>query len=313
MPTINLHPDYWTHPKTSRLIGRLGKGSEVLPLKLWTHCAIHHAETGRLDGYSAPEIEAVVQWWGKPGEAITSLVAVGFLDRLDSGDYQIHNWELRAGHIVKYQQKARDAALSRWKRPRDAPGIALGNARSNASAMQCRNTEIPQAALDGVPPPVVGAMAMRISLDDGENTPTNRGDPPDIPPQKPAEIPPEPARSARKPRKPPTGAHADLIRFFIKSWEKRYSAKYPFKKMDGIQCAELLQACGGCLEDAQGVITRYLADDGKFFRGHPLGLLTSATQLPRFIAKPGATHANANHAPQRNGQFPEPASRLKIL
>lgn len=88
-----------------------------------------------------------------------------------------------------------------------------------------------------------------------------------------------------KPRRTATGAHAELAEHYVQVWQARYHASYPFTKLDGVKTAQLLKACGGCLEDAKAVIDRYIADDGKFYRGHPLALLTSATQLPRFIAR----------------------------
>ena len=96
-------------------------------------------------------------------------------------------------------------------------------------------------------------------------------------------LPPAAGKPPKKPRKKATGAHAELIEYYVNSWKKRYGRKYPFRDVDGVKAAELLELCGGALDDAKAVIDRYLADTGKFFNGHSLALLTSASQLPKFI------------------------------
>ena len=67
MPYLNLDLNYFDHIKTKRLVGLLGRGSEVLPIRLWCACGKHRAESGKLDGYSAQEIESLVEWWGESG------------------------------------------------------------------------------------------------------------------------------------------------------------------------------------------------------------------------------------------------------
>lgn len=59
MASLNLDMDYFGHPKTKRLVGLLGRGAEVLPLRLWCHVGKYHAQDGRLAGYSPQEIEAI--------------------------------------------------------------------------------------------------------------------------------------------------------------------------------------------------------------------------------------------------------------
>jgi hypothetical protein len=79
MTSLNLDLDFFDHPKTRRLVGLLGRGSEVLPIKLWCWCAKYHAESGWLTGYSAQEIESILGWWGEPGKMVEAMVKVGFL------------------------------------------------------------------------------------------------------------------------------------------------------------------------------------------------------------------------------------------
>ena len=125
MPYLNLDVDYFDHIKTKRLVGLLGRGAEVLPIKLWGSCAKHHAESGKLTGYSTQEIEATCDWWGLEGQMVEAMVKVGFLDETEDG-YQIHDWLDHAGHLAAFKARAIYAARKRWGK--------LGK-RSNASSM----------------------------------------------------------------------------------------------------------------------------------------------------------------------------------
>ena len=115
MPYLNLDLDYFNHPKTRRLIGLLGKGSEVIPIKIWAYVGKYHARDGKLTGYSAQEIESIVGWWGNEGEMIAALIKVGFLKNNKDGFY-IHDWIDHEGHIVAYKEKAQMMANARWGR-----------------------------------------------------------------------------------------------------------------------------------------------------------------------------------------------------
>lgn len=145
MPSLNLDLDFFDHPKTRRLVGLLGRGAEVLPIKLWSYCGKFHAEDGRLAGYSPQEIESIVGWWGKAGDAVAALVRVEFLDELPDGSgYQVHDWLEYQGHIEAFRQRSKKAAAARWSKARDAPcskhatSIAPSiTKQSPCSAVQC--------------------------------------------------------------------------------------------------------------------------------------------------------------------------------
>lgn len=132
MPCLNLDLDYFSHPKTKRLVGLLGRGAEVLPIKLWSYCGKFHSEDGRLTGYTVQEIESIVEWWGKPGESVTALVRVGYLH--NEGDaFRIHQWAEHEGHIVAFRERAKVGAQARWSKIKgecltDATSIAKGGA-----------------------------------------------------------------------------------------------------------------------------------------------------------------------------------------
>lgn len=115
MADLNLDLNYFDHPKTLRLGALLGKGSEVLPLKLWCYAGKYHAEDGRLSGHSTQELESLVRWWGKPGEAVEALIRVGFLEKANDG-FKIHDWKVHQGHIHALKTRNKKVAINRWKK-----------------------------------------------------------------------------------------------------------------------------------------------------------------------------------------------------
>lgn len=135
---INVSVDYFGHIKTRRLVARLGKGADLLPLRMWCYCGKHHKkDKGRLNGYEPSEFEAVVlEWWGKPGDAIKALIDVGFLEKTATG-YLVHNWEDRNGHLDALHERAKKAARARWDKIKGCSSIASSNAQ--ALLKQCPN------------------------------------------------------------------------------------------------------------------------------------------------------------------------------
>jgi len=145
VPYLNLDLEYFDHPKTRRLVGLLGRNAEVLPLRLWNYCGRFHSEDGRLTGYSAQEIESLVEWWGRPGEALSAMIKVGFIQPLSDG-FIIHDWKNHQGHIKALRDRASHAAKQRWalvrsaqkpdgrEHPPNAASIATGNAPGSARA-----------------------------------------------------------------------------------------------------------------------------------------------------------------------------------
>jgi hypothetical protein len=124
MPYLNLDLNYLTNVKTRRLVCQLGRGSEMLPIRLWCHCASHHAEDGVLAGYSVEEIEFILEWKGARGKAVATLVKVGFLDTVERG-FRVHNWMAHEGHISEFKRRSRIANATRWKNP-----VALAEAQN---------------------------------------------------------------------------------------------------------------------------------------------------------------------------------------
>lgn len=118
MAYLNLDPDYFEHPKTMRLIGLLGRGAEVLPIRLWAYCGKYAAQNGKLTGYRAQEIESLLHWVGEKGKAIEALIACGFVEKEKDG-YAIHDWKDHEGHIWAIKQRNKKVAKNRWKNMRN--------------------------------------------------------------------------------------------------------------------------------------------------------------------------------------------------
>lgn len=148
MADLNLDLDYFSHPKTVRLMGILGRGSEVLPIKLWCYCGKYHAESGRLMDYSAQELEAALGWWGKPGEAVEALLKIGFLQSEENG-FKVHDWTEYQGHIGAIKKRNKKVAKNRWENIRksistvDTSGIPCGNQNSTSGVPSLSVLSVP--------------------------------------------------------------------------------------------------------------------------------------------------------------------------
>lgn len=113
MPFLNLDLDYEDHPKTKRLVGLLGRGAELIPIRIWSYCGKYHAENGEMTAHSTQEIESIVKWWGKPKKAVEALLKVGFLEKIKGG-FRVHDWKETQGHIHALKVQAKHAAEKRW-------------------------------------------------------------------------------------------------------------------------------------------------------------------------------------------------------
>lgn len=135
-PYLNLRCDYFDHPKTKRLIGLLGKGAEVLPIRLWAYCGMFHAKDGKLSGYAEQEIESLANWWGKAGALLPAMEQIGFMHKARCGSWSMSDWNEHQGHIEALKIRARKAAKTRWDNYRR-------NATGNAQALRKQCSDQP--------------------------------------------------------------------------------------------------------------------------------------------------------------------------
>ncbi len=134
MPDINIDVSFPEHRKVKRTVGLLGRGSDVLPIRLWLYCGRQHPDDGKLIGYSEQEIESVCDWWGEKGKMVEVFLAVVWLERIENG-FQVHDWLEHQGHLMAYKKRASEAAKVRWSKLNHATSIQqamLGPPLSNA-------------------------------------------------------------------------------------------------------------------------------------------------------------------------------------
>lgn len=79
------------HPKTKKLIRRLGEGGawRLVCLFLWV---AQSRQDGDLSGMTGEDIELAADWQGEEGAFIKALIEVGFVDG-EEGAYSIHDWQ----------------------------------------------------------------------------------------------------------------------------------------------------------------------------------------------------------------------------
>jgi len=129
-----------THPKTKKLIKRLGQAAawNLVCLILW---AAANRSDGRLTNMSVEDIESAADWMGDDGEFVAALVGVRFLDAEGEG-YVLHDWHEHnpwAAGADARSAKARWNAAKRHHGHAEADRLvpeyaAIRNAASNASS-----------------------------------------------------------------------------------------------------------------------------------------------------------------------------------
>lgn len=115
MPFLNLDLDYFEHPKTTQLVGLLGRGSEVYPLRLWVYVGKFHSSDGHLNGYTDAAIEQILRCPDSHGETVAALEKVGFIERTEKG-FKVHDWKAHQGHIHALKMRNKKVARNRWNK-----------------------------------------------------------------------------------------------------------------------------------------------------------------------------------------------------
>lgn len=115
MPTFNVEPAYFRHIKTVRLKLALAVAeADVYPLRLWAMLTDFDPDNGTCRDLTAAEVEAMLDWKGKPGKLVDTLISVGFLEESPEGRLQAHDWATHEGHLKAYRERAKTAAHRRW-------------------------------------------------------------------------------------------------------------------------------------------------------------------------------------------------------
>lgn len=152
MASINVDLNYFEHIKTMRLVARLGPGSDVLPIKLWTHVGKHKAGVGSVVMLET-ELEHILGWWGEKGALAKALVEIGFVTK-EGDTWFVHDWLEHSGHLAYFKERAEKAARKRW---------GVKRKRSNASSI----TKTPSKQC----PNNTSSMLLSITSDSNKPTP----------------------------------------------------------------------------------------------------------------------------------------------
>jgi hypothetical protein len=255
MPDLNLDLGYFEHRKTIRLVGILGKGAELLPIKLWIRYAqFHPGGTGELSDYEPGEIASMCGWEGDAQALLAALLKAGFLERKHC--LCIHEWTEHQGHIAALHQRAKTAALRRWAKLKKCSSNAPSNAPTNHPTILPSDS----SSLSERPP----------------NPDEPFGEPPFDPP---ADSQADNGKPDKRTRREPTGPAADFRRKWDEMWLKHYHSPYPWRRVDFVKAAEIAKSVQPVLWEQ--TINKYFNCDNEYVAGgHDLQKLLA--NLPRF-------------------------------
>ena len=108
---IRIAIDFWQHPKTKKLIRRVGiEGVRSLQI-LWTWAA-NNKPDGNLAGMDEEDIELAADWQGDIGAFFKALVETRWIDETDSG-YALHEWLEHNPWVADDENRSNKARLSK--------------------------------------------------------------------------------------------------------------------------------------------------------------------------------------------------------
>lgn len=201
---------FWDHPKTVRLMRRLGPEAAISVQRLWEFCASNPSRsTGDLEGMDDEAIEIAVKWTGQPGAWIDAVTtdAMRFVDG-DENERMAHELEVHQPWLAgaaERSESGRIASLVRWhsngkhavKRrgcplcfPQSGPHSAPHTGRIKNGAGRTKNDagriagsidpQCPDSDSDSDPQPSTTHSPRRvkaIKLNDDDRPPWKSGDP----------------------------------------------------------------------------------------------------------------------------------------
>ena len=121
---IRLSLGFFDHPKTKKLVRRLGWEAVICLQRLWMWAA-ENRPSGRFSGMDAEDLELAACWDGEEGKFVQTLLDLRWLEHSDEG-YALHDWEENQAYASRSEDRriaARKAADARWAKER-----AKGNA-----------------------------------------------------------------------------------------------------------------------------------------------------------------------------------------
>lgn len=231
MAFLNLDLDFFAHPKCARLVGLIGRDSEVFPLRLWAYTAKYHSVDGKLSGYSPQAVERIVQWGGQPGQCVDALAAVGFIDKIGESDWKVHDWVDYQGHIHALKLRNKKVAKNRWK-----------NMRKLCSTVDT----------SGIPKSTSGVPQSFPFQSFPEDSKEKERKPPDKPPADRPLGAPNPKVNVTEPPKKPYGQPKTDVQKVVSGFKAVMNVPDSDREWDAVYfrrysrpAADLLRLCGG--------------------------------------------------------------------
>ena len=115
MAWLEAHQELPRHPKTKRFARmlKISIPQAVGHLFLLWWWALDYAENGDLSKYDAYDLADAVQWDGDPEEFLSAMIecgpggTCGFIEKDESGNIFIHDWDKYSGRLVEKREKNR--------------------------------------------------------------------------------------------------------------------------------------------------------------------------------------------------------------
>lgn len=140
---VRLYTGFWQHPKTKKMVKRLGLEAARSLQILWLFTAQNKSD-GLLSGMDWEDIELAADWQGEEHAFFDYCLGV-WIDETDQG-YAIHDWEEHnpwQAEAAARSEQARQNAKAGWEKRRAKQSHANGNAENmqpqcdgNAAAKQ---------------------------------------------------------------------------------------------------------------------------------------------------------------------------------
>lgn len=161
---IRLSVNFFTHPKTVKLIRQLGLEGVVSLLRLWLWTA-QNRPGGALSGMDVDDIEIAAGWQGEQGAFVSTVTSLRLLDVIGEG-HRLHDWEEHNPWQSEAESRADKGRFSRlrqicpeeYERLKDKGINAISKAEySRMTSARRISSEVPATpgdamAIAGVPP-----------------------------------------------------------------------------------------------------------------------------------------------------------------
>lgn len=234
---IRVDAGFPDHPKTKKLIRRLGAAGGWYLITLWCRVRAQKPD-GNLTGWTDEDIAIAADWPGETKAFMDALIESRWVEG-EPGSREMRSWVEHQSYSIEQsarQEKSSHAAKVRWERVKRDKDLTMPK----------------------------HAQALPVALPNGENS--HAQDAQARPGNAPIPIPiPNPEEKIKKRKRAvvanATAGHNEFIKFFTELWAAKFPKhpKYPFKDGKDGSAARNIVKYGG-LEMAKQLAQVYLAD-----------------------------------------------------